>query len=141
MAGDPTQPLGERRIKRSPLLDAAGMVHSLCRASQAALWGQVSGIGTTGAGSLLRQWVAYWHNASASAFLKRYLDVLRPAGLLPDDPAHVGILLQTFFVERGCREVLRQSQHPGPGLKIALAALLKLLKLAAIPTESPHTDN
>jgi maltose alpha-D-glucosyltransferase/alpha-amylase len=133
MAGDPGQSLGERRIKRSPLLDAAGMIHSLCRASQAALWGEVSGIGTTGAVSLLRQWVAYWHNASAGAFLNRYLNLLRSTDLLPEDPAHVRLLLQTFFIERGCREVLRQSQHPGPGLKIALTALLELLKMSATP--------
>ncbi len=137
LAGDPNQSLGERRIKRAPLLDAAGMIHSLCRASQAALWGEVSGIGTTGAASVLRQWVSYWHNASGSAFLKRYLDVLKPTDLLPEDPAHVRILLRTFCVERGCREILTQSQHPGPGLKIALTALLELLKIAAIPTEAP----
>ena len=137
MGGDPALTLGERRIKRSPLLDAAGLIHSLCRASQAALWGEVSGIGTTGAVSLLRQWVAYWHSASAAAFLKHYLDALKSSDLLPENPDHVGILLQTFFIERGCRDVLRQLQHPGPGLKIALTSLSELLKLAAVPTSPP----
>jgi hypothetical protein len=79
----------------------------------------------------LRQWLEHWHDVSSAMFLKRYLGELRGTELLPDDPAHVGILLQTYFIERGCRDLLQHLQHPGPDLGVALTTLLEMLKLTA----------
>ena len=42
--GDPARPLSERRIKRSPLQDVAGMIDSFYHASHGVLFGEAPGV-------------------------------------------------------------------------------------------------
>src|SRR5215469_7954752 len=72
--GDPGRPLSERRIKRSPLQDVAGMVDSFYTVSHGALFGETPGlILKPGNSTATAAWARYWSGAVGRAFLESYL--------------------------------------------------------------------
>jgi maltose alpha-D-glucosyltransferase/alpha-amylase len=74
--GEPARPLEERRKKRSPLQDVAGMLRSFHYAAYAPLLHQAAGPGWM-RGCGLAPWAYYWQRWVSAAFLKTYLDVSR----------------------------------------------------------------
>ncbi|MEW5773711.1 MAG: maltose alpha-D-glucosyltransferase [Thermodesulfobacteriota bacterium] len=103
--GDPTRPLAERRIKRSPLRDAASLVRSLHHAAQAALDNLTErGICRPEDLALARLWTRSWRTHAARAFLRAHLENL-PPGLLPEDPGDVRLLLDAFLLDRAVVEL------------------------------------
>ena len=59
--GDPGRPLSERRLKRSPLQDVAGMLDSFYHASHAVLFGEAPGvIAKPESLDALEAWAKFW---------------------------------------------------------------------------------
>src|SRR5436853_4934333 len=72
--GEPARPLSERRIKRSPLRDVAGMLRSFDYASHAALSHEASGaIFRPEDADRLEPWARFWAGWVSAAFLRSYL--------------------------------------------------------------------
>jgi len=112
--GDPARPLAERRIKRSPLRDAASLVRSLHHAAQAAL-DQLTerGVCRPEDTPLARLWACSWRAHAARTFLAGYLERL-PPGLLPANPDHVRLLLDAFLLDRTVAELAQVlARRPG----------------------------
>ncbi|GGI07978.1 maltose alpha-D-glucosyltransferase [Egicoccus halophilus] len=106
--GEPSRPLGERRLKRSPLRDVAGMLRSYQYATDSALRFQVERGAVTPdrhGYEELRGWLSYWHRWVSAAFLNGYLDGAAGQPFLPDDPEHTGILLDAFLLEKAVYEL------------------------------------
>ena len=108
--------LAERREKRSPLRDVAGMVRSLDYARNAALR----------AGDRFDpvrvQRADAWYHAARAAFLSAYLDAVRASApaLLPANPAPP---LAALELEKAAYEVLYELDNRPDWLPIPLAAL------------------
>jgi maltose alpha-D-glucosyltransferase/alpha-amylase len=103
--GDPARPLPERRIKRSPLRDAASLVRSLHHASLAALDNLAErGVCRAEDLPLARLWARTWRTHAARAFLRGHLESL-PPGLLPGDRADARLLLDAFLLDRAVAEL------------------------------------
>src|SRR4029453_8944749 len=80
--GEPARPLGERRIKRSPLRDVAGMIRSFDYVAYAALFRQLE-LGTLQQAQLpqTEAWTRLWYTWVSAAFLQAYLSVLQGSDL------------------------------------------------------------
>jgi maltose alpha-D-glucosyltransferase/alpha-amylase len=130
--GDPSRTLGERRIKRSPLRDVAGMVRSFDYAAQCVLLGlanyrgRAPGIIRPEDRRALSPWAAFWSNRVAREFVRSYLEQAEPDKLLPGHE-QTRKLLDVFLLEQALSEVEFESLHRPEWLRIALSGVLRLL--------------
>ena len=95
--GDLARPQSERRIKRSPLQDVAGMLDSFYHASHGVLFGETPGvIPKPESLNALESWAKFWYRSVRGEFLDAYLGNARgvsasAAGPRPlaDTPRHL----------------------------------------------------
>ncbi len=128
--GDPSRPLSERRIKRSPLRDVAAMILSFHYASHAVLFGKVSGVvGRLEDTAKLESWADYWTEWTTASFLAGYLAVPGTSALLPSSRPELRLLLDIFLVEKGLRELRYEFDHRREWLRIPVHGILELLEM------------
>src|SRR3954469_23939507 len=113
--GEPARPLLERRRKRSPLRDVAGMLRSFAYAASAAELQR----GTTAPEG--------WEDRTREAFLGGYFDAVDPA-LLPAGESNARTLLTIFELEKAVYE-LRYELNNRPGwVRIPVAGIARPLE-------------
>lgn len=125
--GEPARSLSERRFKRSPLRDAAGMVRSFHYAALTALEKQLSRQTGTESVVQLNQWAQHWYTWVSAAFLHAYLDIMGRTGLLPSDASQVKILLDSFLLDKALYEVSYELNNRPDWVKVPLKGILQLL--------------
>jgi len=127
--GEPDRPLSERRIKRSPLRDVAGMIRSFHYAAYAALQQQEAG-GDVPPDRLphLEAAARRWHLWVSSAYLKAYLDQCGSCAFIPQAREVRAALLQAFLLEKGLYEITYELNHRPGWIRIPLRGLLDLLE-------------
>jgi maltose alpha-D-glucosyltransferase/alpha-amylase len=132
--GDADRPLSERRIKRSPLVDVAGMVRSFQYAACSPLFGLESGRGTF-LGHLreadrdaLLPWARFWSSWIAARFVHAYFDGMSGSNLLPSQPALRRELLELFTLEKAVRELGSEMEHRPAWIPVPLTGLLDLME-------------
>jgi maltose alpha-D-glucosyltransferase / alpha-amylase len=104
--GEPSRPLGERRLKRSPLVDVAAMMRSFDYAAESVLTGKVQGsVPRREDVPFLRPWADQWVAWVSAAFLRGYLDVAVAGKLLPDEHDEIGCLLDIHLLEKALYEI------------------------------------
>jgi maltose alpha-D-glucosyltransferase/alpha-amylase len=127
--GEPMRPLGERRIKRSPLRDVASMLRSLDYVSHMALRKQVE-LGAIQDIQLneIEPWTSFWMRWVGAAFLRGYLHVVDHSDLLPTAPEQLQILLEAHLLEKAVYELGHELRHRPDWVKIPLRAILQLIE-------------
>jgi maltose alpha-D-glucosyltransferase/alpha-amylase len=127
--GEPVRPLGERRIKRSPFRDVAGMIRSFDYASYAALFRQLE-LGNVPPEQLaqVEPWTRLWYRWTSATFLRAYLDTIRPGDLVPSAKAELSVLLNAFLLEKAIYEVGYELNNRPKWVKIPLQGILQLLE-------------
>ncbi len=104
--GEPARTLVSRRIKRSGLLDAAGMCRSFHFAGEQSLLRiEQLGMATPEARTASQHAADFWYAWSSSAFLRAYAEAVAKTGLLPDDPASRNTLFHFHLLERSVYEL------------------------------------
>jgi maltokinase len=113
--GEPARPLYERRQKRSPLRDVAGMLRSLAYA--------------TSATEIMRGTPAPadFEERARTAFLEQYFSTIDPA-LLPAGDAAVHNLLAIFELEKAIYELQYELDNRPDWLPIPVAGIARLLE-------------
>jgi maltose alpha-D-glucosyltransferase/alpha-amylase len=126
--GEPARSLSERRFKRSPLQDVAGMLRSFHYASYSALL-QRSPHGPRPEDERLRlgQWAQFWYIWVAAAYLTSYLGVIRKARLLPEDPQQLKILLDAYLLEKAVYEIGYELNNRPDWVTVPLRGILSLM--------------
>jgi maltokinase len=112
--GEPARSLLERRRKRSPLRDVAGMLRSFAYAASAA--------------ELLRGVPAPdgWEERARKAFLDAYFDAVEPT-LLPAGQAAISKLLAIFELEKAVYELHYELNNRPDWVPIPVAGIARLL--------------
>jgi maltose alpha-D-glucosyltransferase / alpha-amylase len=126
--GEPARPLSERRIKRSPVRDVAGMIRSFQYAAYAALFGQVPGLvprresmeRVTEAAELWTAWVS-------ASYLEGYVSKAMGQAFIPSDPGQLRLLVDVFLLEKAIYEVAYELNNRPEWVRIPLAGITKLL--------------
>jgi maltokinase len=113
--GEPARPLPQRRLKRSPLRDVAGMLRSFSY--------------VTAGANLLRGIEAPdgWEDRARSAFLEGYFDRVEPS-LLPPGEAPTRQLLAVFELEKAVYELRYELNNRPDWVPIPVAGVLRLLE-------------
>jgi maltose alpha-D-glucosyltransferase/alpha-amylase len=100
--GEPARPLGERRLKRSPLKDVAGMLRSFHYASATPF---LNGSVRPEDSPLVQLWIDSWRRWVSIAFLKSYVESVGDSGLLPKTVDERKVLLDTHLLDKALYEL------------------------------------
>ena len=113
--GEPARPLLERRRKRSPLRDVAGMLRSFAYAASAAAI-QRGAEAPEG-----------WEERTREAFLAGYFGAVDPA-LLPPGESNARTLLTIFELEKAVYELRYELNNRPDWVRIPVAGIARLLE-------------
>jgi maltose alpha-D-glucosyltransferase/alpha-amylase len=128
--GEPERPVGERRIKTSPLRDVAGMIRSFHYASHAALLGRVPFVVVqSDKAHAAELWLQMWYIWTAASFLKSYLAEASRAAFLPPDQDELQTLLNAHLLEKTLYELGYELNNRPDWVKIPIEGILHLADL------------
>ncbi|KPJ97763.1 MAG: alpha-amylase [Nitrospira bacterium SG8_35_4] len=96
--GEPARSLSERKIKRSPLVDVAGMLRSFHYAVHAEYFSHIS-LRPEHVPEL-QPWLDLWYHYVAKTFLSAYRTTAGDAGFLPKDLKDLTTLMEVFLLEK-----------------------------------------
>jgi maltose alpha-D-glucosyltransferase / alpha-amylase len=101
--GEPARSLSERRLKRSPVRDVAGMIRSIHYAALTSLLMHMTvrreDVAT------LEPWADIWYAHVSGAFLRGYLSTAKGAPFLPGDRDGLASMLFPFMLEKAVYEL------------------------------------
>jgi maltose alpha-D-glucosyltransferase / alpha-amylase len=130
--GEPARSLAERRKKRSPLQDVAGMLRSFDYAAYAPLLSDASDAANVKNKLMLfAPWASYWKTWVCSAFLRGYFRTAGAAPFLPEGSRQLAVLLDVYVLDKVVYELGYELNHRPAWLSIPLNGLSGLMAQAA----------
>jgi len=134
--GEPARHLRERRIKRSPLGDVAGMIRSFHYAAYATLRGQASTILRTEDLPVLEEWAQSWYLWVSATFLKSYLQFVADIPILPHNRDEVKTILDAYLLYKAIYEVNYELNNRPDWVGLPLQGIMQMLEVEAEPVET-----
>ncbi len=126
--GEPARPISERRIKRSPLRDVAGMLRSFHYAAYSALFNQQEhGVIADGDMAFLEAWAEAWRQWVGGIFLDSYLSKAREGRFLPERDEEMEVLLDGYLLEKAIYELGYELNHRPELVRVPLQGILDLI--------------
>jgi maltose alpha-D-glucosyltransferase/alpha-amylase len=126
--GEPARALSERRLKRSPIRDVAGMVRSFHYAAHSAL--RSHGSIRTEDIARLEAWAESWYVAVSGIYLNSYLFTVEDAAFVPKERKEFEVLLRCFLLEKAVYEVGYELNNRPDWVVIPIRGIERLLKRA-----------
>jgi len=120
--GEPSRSISERRFKRSPLRDVAGMIRSF---EYAAAYGLLQGPTRAEDAPALAPWARLWRRWASARFLQGYLGVASGAGFLPPNPDDLRAMLDLYLIDKTVYELRYELNNRPDWVGIPLQALLR----------------
>jgi maltose alpha-D-glucosyltransferase/alpha-amylase len=125
--GEPLHPLSERRLKRNPLRDVAGMIRSFHYAAFAPLTKGESGVVLRAEDiGPLRDWATAWYGWVSACFLSGYFSAAQP-DLIPEHSAELEILLDAYLLEKAIYELGYEMNNRPDWIVIPVNGILDLV--------------
>lgn len=124
--GEPARSPSQRREKRSPLADVAGMLRSFHYAAcsvSAALYGDSV---REEERKLIQDVFEFWQDRIGARYLRGYLRTVARAKLLPEESEALKLLLDAYLMEKALYEVVYELENRPAWVGIPLRALLSL---------------
>jgi maltose alpha-D-glucosyltransferase/alpha-amylase len=128
--GEPARSLGDRKVKRSPLRDVAGVLRSFHYATFTALTdAQNRGLvePASDAARDLENWGRAWCDAVSEAFLGSYLQRCGDASWIPADREALRVLLDTSLLEKAVYELTYELNNRPTWVSVALTGIADLV--------------
>jgi maltose alpha-D-glucosyltransferase/alpha-amylase len=121
--GEPDRPIGERRIKRSPLHDVASLLRSF---HYVAYQAQQMYEADFGLQRDIGHWLDMWQSCASSAFWQSYQSTIAAGNLLPKSAEDQCLLLQLFRLDKSLRELTYELNNRPAWVDVPLTGILKL---------------
>ena len=130
--GEPARPLSQRRLKRLPLRDVAGMLRSFHYAAYVAVFKQMAlGVVSPERFPVIERWASLWHAWVSAAFVRSYLRVAGRAPILPQAEDELQVLLDAYLLEKAVYEVGYELNNRPDWVSIPLRGILQLMERPA----------
>lgn len=132
--GEPARPLSERRKKRSPLQDVAGMLRSFHYAAYVASTSARQQLADQPeAQSRIAALAAQWQASASAEFLRSYRSTAGDAKFVPSDTAEFDALLKMFLLEKAVYELGYELNNRPSWLAIPLEGIRDILSRPKTP--------
>jgi maltose alpha-D-glucosyltransferase/alpha-amylase len=122
--GEPARPITERRLKRSPLRDVAGMLRSFSYASASKL--KTDGVRPEDA-QQLRPWARFWNLWVSATYLGGYFAATHQAAFLPKSREELRIMLDVYLLEKATYELSYELNNRPDWVSVPIEGILDLL--------------
>lgn len=129
--GEPRRSASERLLKRSPLVDVAGMLRSFDYAVETSLLRQPEADRIR-----LRPFADQWLELANRMFLEGYQEATKGASFLPSSPGDFDLLLRLFLLDKAVYEIGYELNYRPNFLAIPLGSAQRLLSHQGAPEES-----
>jgi maltose alpha-D-glucosyltransferase/alpha-amylase len=124
--GEPARSYSERRLKRSPLRDVAGMIRSFHYAAYGGLFlnDQMRKEDII----KLTPFAEQWYHYMSGFFMKAYLDTVKGSAFIPNNKEDLDILMTTFLLEKAIYEVNYELNNRPDWLIIPLRGIKAIME-------------
>ncbi len=123
--GEPARALSERRSKRSPLKDVAGMIRSF---NYAAVTGLKNGAFRAEDAAALEPWARFWNLWVAAAFLKSYVNAAGQSAFLPRSRDEMKVLLDLLILEKAIYEIAYELNNRPEWVRVPVRGVLEIIQ-------------
>lgn len=124
--GEPMHSISERRLKRTPFKDVAGMIRSFHYAAYGQLL--LNQNYRKEDMPLLEQWARQWFHYVSNYFLTAYLDRTQGQSFIPPDEEGIQLLLRSYLLEKAIYEVGYEMNSRPDWLRIPLKGVLYVME-------------
>lgn len=124
--GEPARSYSERRLKRSPLRDVAGMIRSFHYAAYSAILRH--GNGTSEEKAEREAWVETWYYYTTRFYMTGYLNAVNHHEFLPDNPDDFELLLEIFLLEKAVYELNYELNNRPDWVVIPLRGIQRIIE-------------
>lgn len=126
--GEASLTVNERRMKRSPLRDVAGLLQSLHYAVSYAFENEVeSGIIHPEQATRMAQWGQFWERWVSAGFLHAYLETASQSAFLPPHQSELQILLDNYLLAQAIDGLNTELTRRPDQVKFALQHVLQFV--------------
>jgi maltose alpha-D-glucosyltransferase/alpha-amylase len=127
--GEPGRPIGERRLKRSPLTDVASMLRSFDYAAREAT---VRAVGTAAVrdedAERTEGWARQWYRSVSATFLRGYREATGGSDILPVTDQDWAILLDALVIQKAIYELDYELNNRPDWVGLPLRGILELVE-------------
>jgi maltose alpha-D-glucosyltransferase/alpha-amylase len=123
--GEPARPLSERKLKRSPLQDVAGMLRSFHYATYSAVSQQVA-VRDIDVPAVL-PWADLWYEYMSRVFMTAYLEATRGAPFIPESSSDLETLLDAYLLDKAIYEIGYEMNNRPDWIMIPLRGVQQIL--------------
>jgi maltose alpha-D-glucosyltransferase / alpha-amylase len=126
--GEPARSLSQRRLKRPPLTDVAGMLRSFHYAAYEILHGDAgAGVIRPEEVGRLAPWADFWRRWVGKTFLAAYLEGCGNAPFLPRVPSELAQMLEVLMLEKAVYELGYELNNRPERIAVPTAGIVELL--------------
>jgi maltose alpha-D-glucosyltransferase/alpha-amylase len=126
LEGEPMRPISERRIKRSPLRDVAGMLRSFQYAAYSSYFSRIGAMTVTDEDAArLRRWADFWCFWASAAYLGSYIEHAAGSSFMPAARADLETLLEVYVLEKAVYELGYEMNNRPTWMSIPLSGILR----------------
>jgi maltose alpha-D-glucosyltransferase/alpha-amylase len=126
--GEPARSLIDRRRKRSPLTDVAGMLRSFHYAAHTALFNEIeSGIVHPEYIVTMQHWAQFWYLWVSATFLRSYFETSGEAPFIPKTREETRALLNAYLMDKAVYELGYELNNRPTWVRIPVWGILHLL--------------